>query len=97
MNSFKHVRAFQIELEFESVGFCGEGKTRETGEKPVGARERTNHKFNPHMVLTPGFEPRPHWWEVSALHHCAILAPLVLLAYCKWTETGVAFLFFSWV
>ena len=27
MNSFKHVRAFQFELEFGSVGFLGEGKT----------------------------------------------------------------------
>ena len=29
MNSFKRVRAFQIELEFESVGFRGEGKSPE--------------------------------------------------------------------
>ena len=28
MNSFKYVRAFQIELEFKSTGFWGEGKTR---------------------------------------------------------------------
>ena len=27
MNSFKYVRAFQIELEFRSIGFWGEGKT----------------------------------------------------------------------
>ena len=27
------------------------------------------------MVLTPGFEPWPNWWEVSALTtHCTILA-----------------------
>ena len=44
----KHVRAFQIELEFESVGFKGEGRTEVTGEKPLGAKERTNNILNPH-------------------------------------------------
>ena len=36
MNLFQRVRAFQIELEFGSVGFCGEGKTGVSGEKPLG-------------------------------------------------------------
>ena len=67
MNSFQYVRMFQIELEFESVGFWGEGKTGVPGEKPVEAKERTNNKLNPHMASTPGFEPGPHWWEMSAL------------------------------
>ena len=53
MNSLKRVRAFQIELEFGSVGFLGEGKTEVRGEKPLGARERTNNKLNPHMASTP--------------------------------------------
>ena len=35
----------------------GERKTRVPGEKPLGARERTNNKLNPHMALTPRFEP----------------------------------------
>ena len=47
MSSFKRFRAFQIELEFGSVGFWGEGKTGVPGEKPLGARERTNNKLNP--------------------------------------------------
>ena len=67
MNSFKRVRTFQIELEFGSVFFLGEGKTEVPGEKPLGAKERTNNKLNPHMASTTGFEPRPHWWETSAL------------------------------
>ena len=71
----KHVRAFQIELEFESVGFQGEGKTGVPGEKPLAARERTNNKLNPHMASTPGFEPGPDWWEASAL----ITAPVLLV------------------
>ena len=60
-NLFKRVRAFQIELEFGSVGFWGEGKTGVPGEKPLGAKERINNKLNPHMASTPGFEPGPHW------------------------------------
>ena len=54
-------------MEFGRVGFCGEGKTGVPGEKPLGAGQRTNSKLNPHMVLTPGFESGPHWWEASAL------------------------------
>ena len=42
-NSLKCVHAFQIELEFGSVAFGGEGKTRVTVEKPLRARERTNN------------------------------------------------------
>ena len=62
-----NVRAFQIELEFRSVGFWGEGKTGVPGEKPLGAEKRTNNKLNPHMTSSPGIEPEPHWWEASAL------------------------------
>ena len=46
-HSLKRVRAFLIELEFVSAGFQGEGKTWAPGEKPLGARERTNNKLNP--------------------------------------------------
>ena len=73
INSFKCVRSFQIELEFGSVGFCGEGKT---GETPLGARERTNNKLNPHMASTLGFELEPHWWEASALTTATPFLPL---------------------
>ena len=45
----------QIELEFENVGFRGEGKTGVPGEKPLGARTRTNNKLNPHTP-SPGIE-----------------------------------------
>ena len=33
-NSFKGVRAFQVELEFRNVGYCGGRKTGVPGEKP---------------------------------------------------------------
>ena len=32
-------------------------KTGVRGGKPFQARERTNHKLNSHITLTPGFEP----------------------------------------
>ena len=51
---------FLVELEFGNVGFWGEGKTGVPGEKPLGAKERTNNKLNPHIPLTPGYEPGPH-------------------------------------
>ena len=73
---------FLVELEFGSVGFQGEGKTGVPGEKPLRAKERTNNKFNPHMASTPGFEPRPHWWEASAHTTAPSLAPP-----CLQTET----------
>ena len=75
MNSFKRVRAFQIELEFGSVGFGGKGKTREPEVKPLRATERTNNKLKPHMALRPGFEPRSHWWEASTLTTASLLLP----------------------
>jgi len=65
-NLFKNVPAFQIKLDFGSVGFWGEGKTGVPREKPLGAKERTNNKLNPHMASIPGFEPGSHWWEESA-------------------------------
>ena len=53
---------------FEELVFEERGKPEYPKKKPLGARERTNNKLNPHnMVLTPGFEPGPLWWEASAL------------------------------
>ena len=47
-----NVRVFRIELEFGSVGFCGEGKAGEPGENPLRVRkERTNNKLYPHRTL----------------------------------------------
>ena len=43
MNSFKRVHAFQIELEFGSVGFSGEEKTGVPGEKPLAAKGSCSH------------------------------------------------------
>ena len=45
---------FWIKFEFRSVGFLGDGKTGILGEKPLGARTRTNNKLNPHMAPSVG-------------------------------------------
>ena len=47
--------------------FLRRGETRVPSDKPLGVRERTNNKLNPHMASTLGFEPGPHWWGASAL------------------------------
>jgi len=61
------------------VGFWREGKTRVPGEKPFGARTRTDNKLNPHNDTGYRNQPPPlppphthththtHWWEGSAL------------------------------
>ena len=78
MNSFKRVRAFQIELEFGNVGFWGEGKP-EYPEKNLSEQGREpSTKLNPHMASTPGVEPWPHWWEASALTTAPPLLPWIL-------------------
>ena len=55
-------------MEYENVGFCGEGKTRVPGEKPLGAKERTNNKLNPDVAQMPGCELGSNWWEAGALY-----------------------------
>ena len=55
--------------------FLRRGKTGVPGEKPLGAKKRTNNKLNPHMASMQGFEPGPHWWEATALTTAPSLAP----------------------
>ena len=77
-NLFKHgalrMRS-RSNWNFEELVFKERGKPEYPKKKPLGARERTNNKLNPHMVLTPGFEPGPHWWEASALTTAPPLLP----------------------
>ena len=51
-----------------SIGFYGEGKTGEHGEKPLGAEYRTNKP-------TYGIEPGTHWWQASAITTAPPLLP----------------------
>ena len=71
-----------------NVCFWWEGKTGVSGEKPLGAEERTN-KLNPHMTSNLGIEPGPHWWKASALTTApTLLSPLRQhCSYRKWTES----------
>ena len=56
-NPFKRVRPFLIECEFGRVGFWEEGKNGVPGGKPLGARERTNNKLNPHTTSSRDRNP----------------------------------------
>ena len=47
-----------------------------TRRKTSRSKERTNNKLNPHMTSGPGIEPRPHWWEASALTTTSPLMPI---------------------
>ena len=44
-------------------------------KKPLGAKERTNNKLNPHMLSTPGFEPGPFVGRLVLSSLRATLAP----------------------
>ena len=90
-----------VKLEFGNSGFWGEGKTGVPGEKPLGAKDRTNNKLNPNMVSMLEFEPRPH--RLSPLHHPLLLHSVVhvqiyeiLLIYLLWFNfvLGLNFIFF---
>ena len=65
---------FQIKLEFGNVGFGGEEKTGEPGEKPLRARTRTNNKLNPHDTESRN-RTRTTLVGGECSHHCAIPAP----------------------
>ena len=74
MNSFKRVRAFQIELEFGSV-FKERGKPKypaknlsEQGREPT---TNSTHIWRRRQE----FELGPHWWEASALTTAPPLLP----------------------
>ena len=52
------------------------GKPENLEKKPLGAKERTNIKLNPHMASTPGYEPPVQIVGRGAgSHHCPTLAP----------------------
>ena len=82
MNSFKRVRAFQVELEFRSVGFWGEGKTGVPGENWSSRNKgETQQQTQSHMVSTPGFEPGPHDEKKMMKNYKTTTPKVVALAY----------------
>ena len=75
-----------VELEFGNSGFWGEGETGVPGEKPLGAKERTNNKLNPHMASMLEFEPRPHMVGGDGSHHFTIPCFFILLYMYKYMK-----------
>ena len=74
MNSFKRVRAFQIELEFESVGFWGKGKTVVPGKTSRSKGENQQHTQATYGVNSGSWTrttlvggERSHHWATLAL------------------------------
>ena len=47
--------------------FLRRGENESTWRKTSWSKGKNQNKLKPHMALTPGFEPGPHWWEVRAL------------------------------
>ena len=52
---------FRSICNLEVLVFKVEGKTGVPGEKPLGARTRTNSKLNAHFSPSPGNEPELHY------------------------------------
>ena len=50
---------FPGRIEIWKVGFSWKEENWRTGEKPFGARTRTNQKLNPNVTLSPRIERRP--------------------------------------
>ena len=47
--------------------FVKGGNLENPEKNPQSNYARTNKKLNSLMMLGPGFEPGPHWWETCAL------------------------------
>ena len=61
---------------------------RSTRRKPLGAEKRTN-KLNTHITPNLGIEPRPHWWEASALTTAPSLHPNDADNDCELASDGI--------
>ena len=62
----------QLFPEQIGIGICGGGggKGQSTLIKNLRVRTRTDNNINSKMTRRLGFEPSPHWWEVSGLILC---------------------------
>ena len=69
---------FLIELEFGNVGFRREETTGVPGEKPLGAKERTNKKST-HIWHDAGIWTQATLVGGECSHHCSILAPRMIM------------------
>ena len=63
--------------------FLWREENRRTRRKTLGAGTKTNNKLNPHLTPGPGIEPRPQWWEASAVTTVPSLHPLPVYLHSK--------------
>ena len=69
---------FLIELEFGNVGFRRKGTTGVPGEKPLGAKERTNKKST-HIWRDAGIWTQATLVGGECSHHCSTLTPRMII------------------
>ena len=84
------LRTFQAQLaknETFTLKPPNTGKTGVPGEKPLGARTRTNNKLNPHLTPSPGIVGGLRGRQT--LNHCSIPAPSVLPCTLKSIKTQI--------
>ena len=78
-NSLKRVRAFQIELEFESVGFLRRGENRSTRRKTSPSKGENQQQTQPTYGVDARIRTGATLVGGECSHHCATLAPQYLL------------------
>ena len=66
---------FQVELEFENVGFCGGRKTGVPGENPQ-SKDENQQQTQPTYDAESGNRTRATLVGGECSHHCTIPAPL---------------------
>ena len=71
---------FQIELEFRSVGFRGEGKKLEYPEKTSRSKDENQQQTQPTHDAESGNRTRATLVGGECSHHCAIPAPITFSA-----------------
>ena len=64
-----------LNWNFEMLVFEERGKPGYAKKNFSEQKTRTNNELNPHMTPSPGIEPEPNWWEVSALTTAPSLLP----------------------
>ena len=74
-SSFKRVCAFQIELEFRSVGFWGEGKTGVPGKKTSRSKGENQQQTQPTYGVDDGSRTGTTLVGPNFSHHCITLGP----------------------
>ena len=78
----------------EVLVFVETGKLEKV-EKNLSEQGREPTTNSTHMASTPGFEPKPHWWEARALTTAQSLFPLPYLLIVNGPKLGSPCQFFS--